>query len=105
MDTRINYCKIINVGLDLPHPYDVPGMQRIDVRDAYRNKILPHLVEFDPDIIFISAGFDGHKRDGMNFGYVGMIEDDYEWVTEQLVKVSNRSKGRKLILCFIYIFT
>jgi len=40
-------------------------------------------------MIFISAGFDGHKKDTMNFGYVGMIEDDYEWVTEQLVKVAN----------------
>jgi acetoin utilization deacetylase AcuC-like enzyme len=44
-------------------------------------------MDFDPDLIFISAGFDAHKKDTMNFGYVGMIEDDYEWVTEQLVKV------------------
>ena len=86
-ESRYNCCKIIDVGLDLPHPYDVPGMQRIELRDAYRQKILPYLVDFNPDMIFISAGFDGHKRDGMNFGYVGMIEDDYEWVTEQLIKV------------------
>jgi acetoin utilization deacetylase AcuC-like enzyme len=63
-------------------------MQGLDLRDAYRNTILPYLVEFNPDIIFISAGFDAHKRDTMNFGYIGMIEEDYEWVTEQLVKVS-----------------
>lgn len=88
-EARLSCCKIIDVGLGLPRPNDVPGLQRVDVRDAYRKKILPHLVEFDPDMIFISAGFDGHKRDGMNFGYVGMIEDDYEWVTEQLVKVAN----------------
>jgi len=25
----------------------------------------------------------------MNFGFVGMVEDDYEWLTEQLVKVAN----------------
>ena len=62
-------------------------MQRLDLRDAYRKTILPYLVEFNPDIIFISAGFDAHKKDTMNFGYVGMLEEDYEWVTEQLVKV------------------
>lgn len=88
-ESRMNCCKIIDVGLGLPRPNDIPGTQRVDVRDAYRKRILPHLIEFDPDMIFISAGFDGHKRDGMNFGYVGMIEDDYEWLTEQLVKVAN----------------
>lgn len=40
-------------------------------------------------MIFISAGFDAHRRDSLNFGYVGMIEEDYEWVPEQLVKVAN----------------
>mmetsp|Transcript_31205 Transcript_31205/g.44299 ORF Transcript_31205/g.44299 Transcript_31205/m.44299 type:complete len:1012 (+) Transcript_31205:183-3218(+) len=88
-ESRLNCCKIINCGLGLPTGEAVPGMQRLEVRDTYRKKILPRLREFDPDIIFISAGFDAHKRDTMNFGYVGMVEDDYEWVTEQLVKVAN----------------
>merc|ERR1712194_837091 len=90
-----NCCKILNCGLGLPTRDAVPGMQRLEVRDTYRKKILPSLREFDPDIIFISAGFDAHKKDNMNFGYVGMVEDDYEWVTEQLVRVANTCcKGR-----------
>lgn len=87
-DLLNNSCKIIDIGLQLADESEIPGMQRLDLRDAYRNTILPYLVEFNPDIIFISAGFDAHKRDTMNFGYIGMIEEDYEWVTEQLVKVS-----------------
>lgn len=63
--------------------------QRLDLRDTYRQQILPHLRDFDPDIIFISAGFDAHRKDAMNFGYVGMVEDDYEWLTEQLIRVAN----------------
>ncbi|EEC45284.1 predicted protein, partial [Phaeodactylum tricornutum CCAP 1055/1] len=63
--------------------------QRLELRDTYRQKIFPHLREFDPDLIFISAGFDAHRKDTMNFGYVGMVEEDYEWVTEQLVKIAN----------------
>jgi hypothetical protein len=86
-EARTNCCKIINCGLEIPGPNDIPGMQRVELRDSYRKKILPYLMDFDPDLIFISAGFDAHKKDTMNFGYVGMIEDDYEWVTEQLVKV------------------
>ena len=39
-------------------------------------------------ISIISAGFDVHRKETMNFGYVGMIEEDYEWLTKQLVKVA-----------------
>jgi len=85
---RIN-CKVINVGLELPRPNHIPGIQRIQLRDSYRKKVLPHLYDFDPDFIFISAGFDAHAKDTMNFGYVGMIEDDYEWLTSQIIKVAN----------------
>ena len=69
-DGRENCFKILNCGLALPGPDAIPGMQRLDLRDAYRKQILPNLREFDPDIIFISAGFDAHKKDSMNFGYV-----------------------------------
>jgi acetoin utilization deacetylase AcuC-like enzyme/ankyrin repeat protein len=92
-ESKANCCKIINVGFDLPpqssDPVGRTMKQRLDLRDTYRNQILPALRDFDPDIIFISAGFDAHRRDAMNFGYVGMVEDDYEWVTDQLVKVAN----------------
>jgi len=92
-----NCCKIIDIGLQLPDHAETPGMQRVDLRDAYRKTILPHLVQFKPDIIFISAGFDAHKRDNMNFGYVGMIEEDYEWLTEQLVKVANSCCNGRIV--------
>jgi hypothetical protein len=94
---RSNCCKVINVGLNLPKENDIPGMQRVEMRDSYRKDIIPHLLEFNPDIIFISAGFDAHKRDSMNFGYVGMVEDDYEWLTEQLVKVANTCCNGRII--------
>jgi acetoin utilization deacetylase AcuC-like enzyme/ankyrin repeat protein len=90
-DYRNNCCKIIDIGLSLPAKDDTynHGLQRLELRDAYRNSIIPALMEFDPDLIFISAGFDAHRKDSMNFGYVGMIEEDYEWLTEQIVKVAN----------------
>ncbi|KAL3936097.1 MAG: hypothetical protein SGBAC_008516 [Bacillariaceae sp.] len=96
-EARGNCCKIINCGLGLPARDAVPGMQRLEVRDAYRKKILPQLLDFDPDIIFVSAGFDAHKRDSMNFGYVGMVEDDYEWVTAQLVRIANTCCNGRIV--------
>ena len=96
-DSRGNCCKILNCGLELPNRDAVPGMQRLELRDAYRKRILPHLRDFDPDIIFVSAGFDAHKKDTMNFGYVGMVEDDYEWITEQLVKIANTCCNGRIV--------
>jgi len=96
-ETKSNCCKIINCGLGLPGRDSIPGMQRLEVRDTYRQKILPYLREFDPDIIFISAGFDAHKKDSMNFGYVGMVEDDYEWVTEQLIRIANTCCNGRIV--------
>ena len=46
-------------------------------------------MEFNPDFIFISAGFDRHKCDSMYFGYCGMIEDHYEQITNELIEVVN----------------
>lgn len=37
----------------------------------------------------MSAGFDGHKKDDLNLGYLGITEPDYEWLTRELVKVAN----------------
>ena len=94
-DSKANCCKIINVGLELPEAESEADkqsrsmLQRLELRDSYRKKIFPALRDFDPDLIFISAGFDAHRADTMNFGYVGMVEDDYEWLTEQLIKIAN----------------
>jgi len=96
-ESRANCCKIMNFGMGLPTRDDIPGMQRLEVRDTYRQKILPQLREFDPDLIFISAGFDAHKKDTMNFGYVGMVEDDYEWVTEQLIRLANTCCNGRIV--------
>lgn len=81
---------ILNIGMPLSHPSDTPGKSRFRWREAYRKKIFPALVRFNPDLILISAGFDAHQKDSINFGFIGLLEEDYEWVTGQLVQVANR---------------
>lgn len=78
---------ILDVGMPLPESGDTPGTSRHRWRDVYRQEILPKLVKFKPDLILVSAGFDAHKKDTINFGYIGLLEEDYEWVTHQLVQV------------------
>lgn len=55
------------------------------------------------------------KQDVINFGYIGLLEEDYEWITQQLVQVANRYiriyANRSIFTCFgrrttgIYVFS
>jgi len=66
-----------------------------DFRYAFSHLVLPRLVDFKPDMIMISAGFDGHVRDRLASGEWDITEEDYYWVTEQLVAIANmHCKGR-----------
>jgi acetoin utilization deacetylase AcuC-like enzyme len=60
-------------------------------------QVLPRLAAFKPDLILVSAGFDAHIKDAINCGYVGLREEDYEWITTQLVKIANATCGGRVV--------
>lgn len=62
---------------------------------AMTDKILPALRDFAPDILFISAGFDGHARDPM--ANMRLNVADYVWATEELLKVADEHCQRRLV--------
>jgi acetoin utilization deacetylase AcuC-like enzyme len=66
-------------------------------REAVEKGWLPALDEFKPQMIFISAGFDGHREDDM--GNLGLVEADYEWVTRQLMQVAERHAKGRIVSC------
>jgi len=66
-------------------------------REAVQQFWLPALEAFKPEMIFISAGFDGHREDDM--GNLGLVEADYEWVTQQVVQVANRHAKGRIVSC------
>jgi len=70
---------ILNVALS-------PGTATSDRwRQEFVTKIYPRLLEFKPDFILVSAGFDAHERDQIHEkGDTGVTELDYKWVTESL---------------------
>ena len=72
--------RIINVGLGV-------GRDAARWRRAWRDKIMPALLNFSPDLILVSAGFDAHRHDDINMRYIGLQERDFEWVTDQIVQV------------------
>ena len=56
---------------------------------------MPALTEFQPQLIFISAGFDAHREDDL--GQLSMVEDDYAWITTQLVNLAELSAQGRIV--------
>ena len=67
------------------------------LREAYECVWLPRLEAFRPQMLFVSAGFDAHRRDGM--AGLRWVEDDYAWVTRQLVQYADRHCGGRIVSC------
>ncbi|WP_054014406.1 histone deacetylase family protein [Pseudoalteromonas sp. R3] len=59
------------------------GSDGRDFRALVEQQWLPRLKTFSPQLIFISAGFDGHLEDDM--GGLSFVEQDYIWFTEQVI--------------------
>jgi len=56
-------------------------------------RILPELDLFQPDIIFLSAGFDAHE--GEPVAQLRLNEDDFSWITQRVMDIAaRRCKGR-----------
>jgi acetoin utilization deacetylase AcuC-like enzyme len=65
------------------------------LRAAYNERLLPALEAFAPQMIFISAGFDGHVEDEMSA--LQLTDGDYAWLTRQLVDVAARHAQGRLV--------
>ncbi len=64
-----------------------------EFRKAITDNWLPALHKFQPEIIFISAGFDAHIEDDMS--QVSLTEADYRWVTDELKVIAQHyAQGR-----------
>jgi acetoin utilization deacetylase AcuC-like enzyme len=66
-----------------------------EFREAVRDKWLPALDEFQPELVVFSAGFDAHAEDDM--AMLRFTDDDYAWVTEQVKAVADRHAGGRMV--------
>ncbi|MFA7618084.1 MAG: histone deacetylase family protein [Thiohalomonadaceae bacterium] len=64
-------------------------------REAVDKLALPALDAFAPEMLFISAGFDGHREEDM--GQLGLVEEDYAWLTRQLMTIAARHAGNRIV--------
>jgi acetoin utilization deacetylase AcuC-like enzyme len=62
---------------------------------AVEERWLPALEAFAPQLILISAGFDGHQADIM--AQFNLRDSDYGWVTRELFGVASRHAGGRVV--------
>lgn len=72
-----------------------PGDGSKAFRTAWSSRGLPEVQAFEPDLILVSAGFDGHHRDPL--GQLQLTDSDFGWITAEIRRIANESCGDKLV--------
>ncbi|MBT8421046.1 MAG: histone deacetylase family protein [Gammaproteobacteria bacterium] len=80
--------RLINV--ELPS-----GTTGKEFRDAITTGWLPELHAFQPQMIFISAGFDAHAEDDM--ADLNLSERDYTWLTHQIMAIAEQYASNRIV--------
>jgi len=58
---------------------------------------LPALHAHQPQMLFISAGFDAHRED--DIGEMGLVEEDYAWITRQCMAIAAQYAQGRIVSC------
>jgi acetoin utilization deacetylase AcuC-like enzyme len=64
-------------------------------RAAWRDELLPAVDAFKPQLLLVSAGFDGHRRDPL----AGLLLEsaDFAWLTRELAALADRHADGRLV--------
>lgn len=64
-----------------------------EFRTAMRQRILPAVDAFKPELLLVSAGFDAHKDDPL--ASLNLVEEDFAWITAELLSLArSHAQGR-----------
>ena len=64
----------------------------------YREMVLPWfaaLDAFEPQMVFVSAGFDAHAEDDL--GHLRLVEDDYAWITLKIKEIADKHSNGRIV--------
>lgn len=80
--------RVISIPLDA-------SAKSAEFRSAVSDHWLPALERFQPEMIFVSAGFDAHRDDDMS--YVSLTDADFRWVIEEIVRMADISASGRIV--------
>jgi len=79
---------ILNIPLD-------PGAGGAEFRRAWEDVALPMLDAFAPELVLVSAGFDGHRADPL--AQLMLEVEDFAWITRRLCDLADAHAGGRLV--------
>ncbi len=91
------YSGAVPKGTNMVNVPVAPYTRGPEVRETIDAMWMPALEEFRPEMVFISAGFDAHREDDL--GQMGLVEADYEWITQRLVDLAARHAQGRIVSC------
>ena len=64
-------------------------------KEAFRERILPSVERFAPDLLMISAGFDAHFRDPL--AGLNLLAEDFDWATGKLMEIAESHCDNRVV--------
>ncbi len=80
--------QLVNVPLDA-------GTGSAQFREAIEARWFPALEAYQPEMLFISAGFDAHREDPL--ASLALGDQDFAWITERLMDTADRHCGGRIV--------
>ena len=71
------------------------GAGRAEVLAAFRDRLLPAMEQFRPELVVVSAGFDARADDPI--GGMALTDADFEELTRLLLDLAKRHAGERLV--------
>ncbi|TCS40756.1 histone deacetylase family protein [Reinekea marinisedimentorum] len=66
-----------------------------DVKEAWENEWKPALIKHQPELIFLSSGFDAHSKDPMS--QTNWQTEDYYWITDVIAGLANEICNARIV--------
>ena len=80
------------------HLVNVPlkaGTAGDEFRRAIESQWIPQLERFQPELVFISAGFDGHYEDDM--AELCLLDADFAWITRRAMDIAESYAAGRIV--------
>lgn len=91
------YSGAVPKGTNMVNVPIAPYTRGPELRETIESMWMPALEAFRPQMLFISAGFDAHREDDL--GQLGLVEADYEWITQRLKDIAERHAQGRIVSC------
>jgi len=69
----------------------------LEYMHAFKSYILPKALEFNPQLVLVSAGFDGHKDDPI--GGMELTNNGYKNIAKMICEITNQTCDGKIVSC------